>query len=71
MSLRSDEEALNQLNKRLLEAVQLGGNAFLSSTTINGTFCPRACIINHRSTKQDIDLLVAEVKQTGEKLLSG
>ena len=28
MPLRNDEEELNQLNKRLLEAVQLSGNAF-------------------------------------------
>src|SRR5262245_39564123 len=70
MSLRNDEAKLNQLNKRLLEAVQLGGNAFLSSTTINGTFCLRACVINHRSTEQDIDFLVAHVRQTGERLLS-
>jgi glutamate/tyrosine decarboxylase-like PLP-dependent enzyme len=70
-SLRHDEEKLNQLNKRLLEAVQLGGNAFLSSTTIRGAFCLRACVINHRSTETDIDFLVAHVKETGEKLLSG
>lgn len=70
MSLRNDEEKLSQLNKRLLEAVQLGGNAFLSSTTINGAFCLRACVINHRSTEQDIDFLVAHVKQTGERQLS-
>ena len=70
VSLRGDEEKLNQLNKRLLEAVQLGGHAFLSSTTINGAFCLRACVINHRSREQDIDFLVAHVKQTGEQLLS-
>jgi aromatic-L-amino-acid/L-tryptophan decarboxylase len=67
--LRGDEEQLNQLNKRLLEAVQLGGNAFLSSTTINGAFCLRACVINHRATEQDIEFLVAHVRQTGETLL--
>jgi aromatic-L-amino-acid decarboxylase len=70
MSLRNNEEKLNQLNQRLLEAVQLSGNAFLSSTTIHGAFCLRACVINHRSTEQDIDFLVAHIQETGEKLLS-
>jgi glutamate/tyrosine decarboxylase-like PLP-dependent enzyme len=70
MPLRNDEAKLNQLNQRLLEAVQLTGSAFLSSTTINGAFCLRACVINHRSTEQDIDFLVDHVEQTGEKLLS-
>jgi aromatic-L-amino-acid/L-tryptophan decarboxylase len=68
LSMRNDEHKLNQLNKRLLEAIQLGGSAFLSSTTINGVFCLRACVINHRSTEQDIDFLVAHVRQTGERL---
>jgi glutamate/tyrosine decarboxylase-like PLP-dependent enzyme len=68
--LRNDEEKLNQLNKRLLEAVQLGGDAFLSSTTVNGTFCLRACVINHRSTEQDIDSLIAHIKRIAEALRS-
>ncbi len=70
LSRRDDEDTLNDLNKRLLEAVQLGGDAFLSSTTINGAFCLRACVINHRSTEEDIDFLVAHVRQTGERLLA-
>jgi glutamate/tyrosine decarboxylase-like PLP-dependent enzyme len=70
VSLRNDEEKLNQFNKRLLEAVQLGGDAFLSSTTINGAFCLRVCVINHHSTEQDIDFLISHIKQTGARLLS-
>ena len=69
-SVRGDEGKLNELNKRLLEAVQLGGDAFMSSTTIRGAFCLRACVINHRSTEQDIDLLVANVRRSGANLLS-
>jgi hypothetical protein len=41
MHLRNDEEKLNRLNQRLLEAVPLGGDAFLSSTTILGAFAER------------------------------
>ena len=61
---------LNDLYKRLLVAVQLGGQAFLSSTVVNGAFALRACVINHRSTEQDIDFLVAHVRQVGKELLS-
>jgi glutamate/tyrosine decarboxylase-like PLP-dependent enzyme len=71
MALRHDQEALNRLNQQLLEAVQLGGRAFLSSTTVGGVFCLRACVINHRSTDEDIDFLVAHVQQTGAALLAG
>jgi aromatic-L-amino-acid/L-tryptophan decarboxylase len=66
--LRQDDEKLNELNKRLLEEMQLGGQAFVSSTTIRGAFCLRACIINHRSTEADIDFLVNHVRSIGERL---
>jgi len=68
--LRHDAEALNQLNKRLLKKVQLGGQAFLSSTAIRGAFSLRACVINHRSTAQDIDFLVNHVRLAGQSLES-
>lgn len=61
--LRGDEEKLNAINKRLLEAVQLGGTAFLSSTVIRGAFCLRACVINHRTAEEDIDLLVDHIER--------
>src|SRR5262249_38542653 len=67
-ALREDAEALDRLNKQILEAVQLGGNAFCSSTTVRGAFCLRACVINHRSTEADVDLLVRHVEQAAARL---
>jgi len=67
-SLMPDPEQLNRFNQRLLEAVQLGGVAFLSSTTINGAFCLRACVINHRTADEDIDRLVDHVEQTARTM---
>jgi glutamate/tyrosine decarboxylase-like PLP-dependent enzyme len=67
-SLLGDEEKLDHLNKRLLETIQLGGQAFLSSTTVRGVFCLRACIINHRSAESDIDFVVKHVEECGERL---
>jgi hypothetical protein len=48
---------LNSENQRLLERVQLGGEAFLSGTTIRGTFWLRACIVNPRATAADVERL--------------
>jgi len=59
---------LDHLNKRLLETIQLGGQAFLSSTTVRGVFCLRACIINHRSAESDIDFVVKHVEESAERL---
>jgi aromatic-L-amino-acid/L-tryptophan decarboxylase len=59
---------LDALNRAVLEAVQLGGRAFLSGTTVAGQFALRACVVNHRSTPADIDALVATVRENGARL---
>jgi len=43
------------LNRQLLADVQLGGEGFLSGTTLNGGFWLRACVVNPRATVPDID----------------
>ncbi len=46
---------LDQLNTSIMNAVQRGGRAYLSSATIRGKFALRACITNFRTTRADID----------------
>lgn len=46
---------LDQLNTNIMNVVQRGGRAYLSSATIRGRFALRACIINFRSTRADIN----------------
>jgi aromatic-L-amino-acid decarboxylase len=65
---RGDEAALDAMNKRLLEDIQLGGKAFLSSTVMNEQFWLRACIVNFRTQREDIDALVRVVCEAGAKL---
>jgi glutamate/tyrosine decarboxylase-like PLP-dependent enzyme len=64
--LRGDNERLNALNKRVLEQVQLGGKAFLAGTTLGERFVLRACIVNYRATRADIDALTEAVLEAGE-----
>jgi glutamate/tyrosine decarboxylase-like PLP-dependent enzyme len=49
------EAALDQLNTRIMNAVQRGGRAYLSSATLRGRFALRACVTNFRTTRADID----------------
>jgi glutamate/tyrosine decarboxylase-like PLP-dependent enzyme len=49
------EDELDAFNRAVLRRVQLGGEAFLSSTELNGRFVARACIINPRATAADVD----------------
>jgi glutamate/tyrosine decarboxylase-like PLP-dependent enzyme len=46
---------LDQLNTNIMNLVQRGGRAYLSSATIGGKFALRACITNFRTTRADID----------------
>jgi glutamate/tyrosine decarboxylase-like PLP-dependent enzyme len=67
--MRHDDTRLDTLNKALLERLQMGGQAFLSSTILQDRFVLRACIVNPRSTEQDIDLTVKLVQQIGGEVL--
>jgi glutamate/tyrosine decarboxylase-like PLP-dependent enzyme len=54
-NLRGDDGALNELNTRIMHAVQRGGEAYVSNATMGGKFALRACITNFRTTRADID----------------
>lgn len=62
-------EALNELNQSILVSLQEEGIAAPSSTTLNGEYCLRVAIANHRSKLEDFDLLVDAVIRLGEHLL--
>jgi aromatic-L-amino-acid decarboxylase len=68
---RADAKRLDALNKTLLETLQRHGQAFLSSTTLDGTFVLRACIINPRTTPEDLEYLVTLVRELGAQLAGG
>ena len=65
-----DEEAVAALNRTLLERLQLGGEAFLTSTELRGRFVLRACIVNDRSTRADIDRMLDAVRRIGGELVT-
>jgi aromatic-L-amino-acid decarboxylase len=53
---------LNSINQALLERLQLGGDAFVSSTSLNGVFWLRACVLNPSTTTQDLHALLDAVR---------
>lgn len=60
--MRGDRNALDSFNKLLLERIQMGGKAFLSGTVVNDAFWLRACIVNSRTSHEDIEALVEIVR---------
>lgn len=61
----------DDLNRRVLTAVQLGGTAFLSGTTVDGTFALRACVVNPGTTATDADTVLADVRAKLAHLTGG
>ena len=65
---RLDDETLNALNKEILIQLQEQGICAPSYTTLAGRYCLRVAIANHRSVRDDFDVLVVEAIRTGQKL---
>jgi glutamate/tyrosine decarboxylase-like PLP-dependent enzyme len=55
-------DSVDALNKQILEDLQLGGDGFLSGTTLGGRFWLRACIVNPLATTSDIDAVFDAVR---------
>lgn len=62
----SDAE-LNQLNEQILWDLQESGVALPTSTLLDGKFCIRVANTNHRSRREDFDLLVRKVLDLGRQ----
>jgi aromatic-L-amino-acid decarboxylase len=62
------EAYLNELNRSMLAEIQSGGDLYLSNAIVNGRYLLRACIVNFRTTQQDIDALPEEIAAIGRRL---
>jgi glutamate/tyrosine decarboxylase-like PLP-dependent enzyme len=63
-----DEEALERINHEILIQIQESGLAVPSSTRLRGRFALRVSITNHRTRREDLELLVNEVLERGRRL---
>lgn len=65
-----DQRALNALNERLLDALQRSGRAYVSNALVNGRYALRACIVNFRTDRIDLEALIEAVVDIGRQLAS-
>jgi len=65
---KSVEEYLNTLNRQLLGRVQRGGEAFVSNAVIDGRYLLRACVVNFRTRRRDMDFVADLLVRTGDEL---
>ncbi len=66
-----DDAALDQLNKEIELELQERGIAVPSVSTIDGRKYLHVAVANHRSRREDFDLLVREVVRLGGELAGG
>jgi aromatic-L-amino-acid/L-tryptophan decarboxylase len=65
-----DDAALNEFNEELLIRLHESGVAAPSYTRIDGKYAIRVAITNHRSRREDFDLLVKTVVELGQQLVA-
>jgi aromatic-L-amino-acid/L-tryptophan decarboxylase len=65
---RRDASSVDELNRRLVRAVQAAGRVFLAGTTVRGASALRACVVNPGACQADIDVLLTEVREHGARL---
>jgi glutamate/tyrosine decarboxylase-like PLP-dependent enzyme len=58
-----DEQGLDAYNERILQALQRDGRVYLSNATVDGRFALRACITNFRTTRADVERVLAVVRE--------
>jgi len=63
-----DEAALNPLNEKIMMELHEQGIAVPTYTTLNGRFAIRVAHTNHRTRREDFDVLVHEVIRLGREL---
>lgn len=59
---------LDELNRRLVEATNASGVAFLTTTRLRGRTVLRVSLCNHRTRPEDLVLLVRALKENGTRV---
>ena len=61
------EDTLNTRNAEILRRTATRGNVALSNAIVRGHFGLRACIVNHRTTEDDVQAIVHEVLSAAQE----
>ncbi len=63
-----DADELDAFNARLPDALEKDGRVFITGTRLHGRPVLRACIINHRFARSDIDYLLEVIREVAERV---
>jgi glutamate/tyrosine decarboxylase-like PLP-dependent enzyme len=62
------ELELDRVNEQIMLQVQRDGSSYLSNATVAGRFALRGCVLNYRTTRQDMQTLLHDVRQAAAHL---
>ncbi len=62
------EEYLTAVNQEILNRIQVGGEVFVSNAVVDGRYYLRACIVNFRTTREDVRAIPDIVVRIGRRV---
>jgi glutamate/tyrosine decarboxylase-like PLP-dependent enzyme len=62
------ENDMDSRNREILQRIVRRGKVFLSNATLNAKFALRACFVNHRTVRDDVQQIVDEVLTVGREV---
>ena len=68
---RTNTDLLNSINTAVLDRLQRSGRAMLSNAVVEGRFLLRGCIVNFRTTREDLVALRDVVVEIGRDVAAG
>lgn len=60
---------LDALNRSILARIIRRGRVYISNASIHGKFALRACVVNHRSSEDDVKLVVSEALEAAREVM--
>ena len=63
-------ENANELNAELVADMQESGVAVPSLTTVNGQLAIRVAVVNHRTRREDMDIMLAKLESLAAARIS-
>lgn len=64
---RTEEEIIS-INEKLVPALEKDGRVFITGTRLKGKFVLRACLTNHRKSKESTDFLLDTIRDVATRL---
>jgi glutamate/tyrosine decarboxylase-like PLP-dependent enzyme len=62
------DEQLDAWNERLLTELQRDGSSYLSNARLRGRFSLRGCVMNFRTTRRDMEILLEDLRRVAEAI---